>query len=115
MRHLDCAIEKKLCDLQEAIEIKKMEMQAARTQAGPALVFANLSSALMGRAAGPSTPINQVFGQASEFGQDLLKKVQQNIKERPWETIRQVAVGSFATGLFLSLRRRRQHSSRIKA
>jgi len=86
----ECDIENTVTALEQAIENKKIQMRHVNAHAGAS--YGQISLALE---------------QSGEFVQDFIKKMQQNVEERPWDALRKVAVSSFGIGLFLSLRHRK--------
>jgi len=101
------AIDHTLSALEQAIENRKIQIQNARAQAGPSLLISHLYSEILDRAGGYSVQMTNALGQGRELVQGLMDKIVRNIREEPWDFVRKVAVYSFATGLFLSLRNRK--------
>jgi len=110
---MPCEIEDTVCALEEAIKYKKMAIQDLRVKAANPAV-AHMFSEMVSRASGPYTQFNHLFEQGIGSARNFLESTQQQIKEKPWEALRQVAVYSFAVGFFLSVRRRKS-TTREKA
>ena len=86
-------------------------MQNARVQSGPSPLVSYLFSEILNRAGGSYGQVSLALEQGGEFARNFINKAQQNIEDKPWDFLRKVAVYSFGTGLFLSLRHRKPPNS----
>jgi hypothetical protein len=102
-----CDIENTVIALEQAIKNRKEQMHNAQAQGGPSPVASHLFSEILNRAGSPFGQISLALEHGGASAQDIIKKVQRNVEEKPWDALRKIAVYSFGIGLFLSRRHRR--------
>jgi hypothetical protein len=100
-----CDIEDIVKGLHQTIEQKKTKLQEEQ-EAYASSVLPHISSAIASKTGGFYTYMNAFLEQGGEYAREVLEKFQVSVRERPWESLRKVAIYSFAVGLFLSVRHR---------
>jgi len=105
--HGKCEIEETISALQARINSKRIEIQQVQAQSASSPVLPQLFSSVLDKTASFYPQLSHSVEKGKEFAQNFIQKAQQQLEEKPWETVRQVAAYSFAIGLFLSLRHKR--------
>ena len=100
-------IESTIAALEEAIKDRKIKMYTPQIPSGASFMLSHFFSEILKKAGGSYGQMTKALEHSGEFVQNFVKTTEQNIKERPWEVLRVVAVYSFGIGLFLSLRHRK--------
>ncbi len=101
-------IEKAIATLENVIKKRREHIQEARHSAVQS-PLPYLFTEMLNRAEVPFGHLTKIAEQGTAFVRQYIHTADENIKERPWQVLRTVAVYSFGVGMFLSLRFRKKH------